>query len=548
MRICLYVGKAAPPESQAEWLANAKSTCDVYASNLHREFTARGHEVLFASSLAAKPNNCSPEDEAKRVARYEKMVFPEADHAICLEQNGWRYRDRIFFEKARAATKGLICSICDHDQVIDGPQDILFTARRPIHPARARYIGWAADPETFKPEKDKEWLTIFIDHKYDPSERHDDTEALLKSATTYAAKLAAEDGRAPDGRRVQVVFFSPDGLVRIEPGEIRDVHLGTDRRTFYRRVPGPELAAWTRRTDIFAVTHGESMGLPVLENAMAGALLVTHEGFVKPELLRSLEHYEYKRVEDVNWDWLAGRLYPDRFRRRASRFTWGQVAQRMLDTFTGRDEVIRAEVFRHGHLLVAPPAAVGDKRFSSLGAWRAQNVTIQPGNHGERMIPVTERPLHYARRELRKHPWPETFTISFMVTPNGRNDVAVWLCGEFDDERAEVRFDLDSLEASPGRTVGKWHLLDASAVKVGDQVLCHMVAQSDWAPVLRCYVLLSREGRIEFAADESEPGLEIDRLHLGKGVGLIADVGNRSDSSAGVDERVQSALAREATA
>ena len=281
MRICLYVGKAAPAEKQEEWLANAKSTCDVYASNLYREFTARGHDVVFASSLSARPRDCSEEESAKRLGRYEKMDFPEADHAICLEQNGWKFRDTVFFEKARAATKGLICAICDHDQVIDGPQDILFTARRPVHPARARYVGWAANPDMFASEKDPEWLTIFIDHKYDPSERYDDTEALLKSATAYAARLKDEDrlvGNPP--RRVQVVFFSPDGLERIEPGEIRDVHLGNDRRSFYRRVPGPELAAWTRKTDIFVVTHGESMGLPVLENAMAGALVLAHEGFV----------------------------------------------------------------------------------------------------------------------------------------------------------------------------------------------------------------------------------------------------------------------------
>ena len=214
------------------------------------------------------------------------------------------------------------------------------TARRPVHPDRARYVGWAAHPDTFLPEKDPQWLTIFIDHKYDPTERYDDTEDLLKSATAYAARLAQEGrmvGNPP--RKVQVVFFSPDGLQRIDPSDIVDVHLGNDRRAFYRRVPGPELAEWTRKTDIFVVTHGESMGLPVLENAMAGALIVAHQGFVKPELLRSLEHHEYSRVELIDWDSLVERIHPVKARRRASHFTWSQVAQRMLDTFTGRDRL-----------------------------------------------------------------------------------------------------------------------------------------------------------------------------------------------------------------
>ena len=525
MRICLYVGKAAPPEKREEWLANAKSTCDVYASNLYREFTARGHEVVFASSLAGRPRDISDEEHAKRIARYEAMEFPEADHAICLEQNGWRFREPLFFEKARAKTKGLICSICDHDQVADGPQDFIFSARRPVNPHRGRYVGWAADPNVFTPEKDPEWLTIFIDHKYDPTERYDDTEALLKSATTYAARMAAEGrtvGNPP--RKVQVVFFSPDGIERIEPGEIRDVHLGNNRRTFYKRVPGPELAAWTRKTDIFVVTHGESMGLPVLENAMAGALIVAHEGFVKPDLLNSLAHYEYRTVEEINWDWLATRLHPVRFRKRALHFNWPRVAERMLATFSGRDTVAPPEPEQHGGFLVRPPAPLDDRRIPDLAKWRTHHARVEASDGGHRITPIPPRPLHFVRLDLVKHPWPEVFTLTFKVRPNGSNDLRVWLCGENDDELAEVYFDIAALRARPGRTTNGWILLDSNLVRVGDDLLCQIVAQSDWAPILRCYLMMARDGRAEFEAGDDEPGLEIRGVQLGKGAGLLADI------------------------
>lgn len=139
-------------------------------------------------------------------------------------------------------------------------------------------------------------------------------------------------------------------------------------------------------------------------------------------------------------------------------------------------------------------------------------------------MPVYEKPLHYVRRDVRKHPWPETFTFTFTVRPNGRDEVAAWLCGELDDERAEVRFDLDRLEASPGRTTNGWVLLDANTVRVGDEVLCQIVAQSDYAPILRCYVLVARGGRVEFQAEADEAGIAIRCLQLAKGVGLIADV------------------------
>jgi hypothetical protein len=139
---------------------------------------------------------------------------------------------------------------------------------------------------------------------------------------------------------------------------------------------------------------------------------------------------------------------------------------------------------------------------------------------------MTDKPLHYARRDLRKCPWPETFTFTFTVQPNGGDGVVVWLCGESDDERAEVRFDLETLEASPGRTTHAWVLIDANIVRVGDETVCQVIAQSDWAPILRCYLLISRGGKVEFTVEgDNEAGLEFRRLQLAKGIGLIADLG-----------------------
>jgi hypothetical protein len=519
MRICLYVGKAAPPEKQEEWLANAKSTCDVYARNLYREFTARGHEVAFASSQAGKPKTMTDEAAAKRLERYRTMNYPEADHAICLEQNGWRGRELEFFERARAATKGLVCAICDHDHAVDGPQDLIFTARRPRHgPQDARYVGWAADPEMFKPEKDPEWLTIFIDHKYDPTERFDDTEALLKSATTYAAELERSGqkvGNPP--RRVQVVFFSPDGIQRIEPGEIRDVQLGTDRRAFYRRVDGPELAAWTRKTDIFVVTHGESMGLPVLENAMAGALIVAHRGFVKPELLRSLAHVEYDEVDDINWDRLASSLDPEMYSRRASHFSWGRVAERMLDAFegVGVDEG-RPEPEREGRWLISRGRDIAE--FSSFDGWHAENIDIVDENGAQRLLAPPADSPRFMWRTVPKKPWPEVYTFSMQVRPNGHNALTLWLCGETDEERASVRFDLCTMTASAGLVSSNWILLDYRLTRVGEDVICHAAIRSDWAPSLRCQLVMNRGAVFTNDPKERRYGLQISRISLSHGL------------------------------
>jgi hypothetical protein len=109
----------------------------------------------------------------------------------------------------------------------------------------------------------------------------------------------------------------------------------------------------------------------------------------------------------------------------------------------------------------------------------------------------------------------------------------VWLCGELDNERVEVRFDLKRLESSPGRTTHGWVLVDTSVVRVGDELLCQIVAQSDYAPVLRCYLLLERGGKLEFPADADEPGLEIRGLQLATGVAFVADVGEEAKVALG---------------
>lgn len=60
-----------------------------------------------------------------------------------------------------------------------------------------------------------------------------------------------------------------DGLVTIDSGNISV--------TPYRRTPVPatEFAAELRKSDVFIVTHPESLGLTVLEAAMCGALILT---------------------------------------------------------------------------------------------------------------------------------------------------------------------------------------------------------------------------------------------------------------------------------
>jgi hypothetical protein len=315
-----------------------------------------------------------------------------------------------------------------------------------------------------------------------------------------------------------VVFFSPDGLEVIPETEVRDVDLGNDPRRFYRRVPGPELADWLRKTDIFVVTHGESMGLPVLESAMSGALVVAGRGYIKPELLRSLAHYEYDRVEDVAWDGVVERLDVDMSRRRALHFTWAEVARRILEPLESSSPTRPSTPAEHGDWLIKEPAAITDREFGSLSTWDHKYVALADDGEGQIIRPTGGRNTHYVRRTVRKNPWPEAFTLTFIMKPEGRNRLRAWFCGENTNERTELHFDLEKLTVRERKPRNGWALVDSLMTRSGDGVLCQLVVLSDWAPLMRCMLLLAADDDLRFDDHDAPWGVWLSRVELARGI------------------------------
>ncbi|HHJ2765971.1 TPA: glycosyltransferase, partial [Escherichia coli] len=109
-------------------------------------------------------------------------------------------------------------------------------------------------------------LRIFVDHAAFDVSGFDHSLSILMNLQRLTVPYEART-------------LTDDGLVTIDPGNISV--------TPYRRTPVPatEFAAELRKSDVFIVTHPESLGLTVLEAAMCGALVLTPPDCLPPDRL-----------------------------------------------------------------------------------------------------------------------------------------------------------------------------------------------------------------------------------------------------------------------
>jgi hypothetical protein len=75
------------------------------------------------------------------------------------------------------------------------------------------------------------------------------------------------------------------------------------------------------------VTHPESVGLVVLETAMAGALPVVPQGFIPADRLATVRHIEWGK--NIPWKKVLMTVNPQKSRKTALVNTWDQVALRI---------------------------------------------------------------------------------------------------------------------------------------------------------------------------------------------------------------------------
>lgn len=231
-----------------------------------------------------------------------------------------------------AAQGGFLCQIHDGSRLDNDPVDITFTikddtdkypllseANRYVrHHATNVYMGWAADAELNAPAQDATQLRILVDHTNYGDNPVDHTGPILRDIKEFQES------------QIWARRWNSVQVRRFDSGRVVDVDLDhTDEIQRYdrRAIPFSEICREHGAAHVFCVTHPESVGLVVLETAMAGALPVIPEGFVPADRLATVRHIEYQ--DRIPWRTVLQQIDPKACRNTALANSWEQVAKRI---------------------------------------------------------------------------------------------------------------------------------------------------------------------------------------------------------------------------
>ena len=91
------------------------------------------------------------------------------------------------------------------------------------------------------------------------------------------------------------------------------------------------------KAHIFIVTHEESLGLSVIEAAMAGALILIPTNpkgrgpCIKPWLVKSLNHIMFNPFNGIPWDKIINNINIEDNRVKASQYNYKNVTNKIVN-------------------------------------------------------------------------------------------------------------------------------------------------------------------------------------------------------------------------
>lgn len=231
---------------------------------------------------------------------------------------------------------GLFCQVHDGSRLDHDPVDITFTFKddrdrmkknaswHARHAAYNEYMGWGTDPEINRPQQNSRDLRILVDHTNYGNNEIDKTVEVLNEIRRFVYSDS------------WCKKFDSISVRRFDSGRVVDVDFNNLQIERYDRtaIPFTEITQEHCAAHIFCVTHPESVGLVVLETAMAGALPVIPKGFIPQDRLKTVRHVEWEH--SIDWCYVLQELDIDKSRQVALANTWPAMANRIVEALQKR--------------------------------------------------------------------------------------------------------------------------------------------------------------------------------------------------------------------
>lgn len=239
--------------------------------------------------------------------KIKNLIIPEANNCFITINRGVMSLNPSIYENLRRKIKNKIITISETSKFV-GQEDILFFINGKSK-SKCVKTTLLADPEVFFPTKNNNILTIIVEHKYNKSISSiletDKTDLIIKSLLEFKKvsrkKLFGTFRKKP----LQIIYKGKKSFYELNNLEDYEKALELDSDILNENIIGyTDIINFYNKAHIYINTHIKSFGLSILENAMAGTLVVTFEGFIKDQYLSMIKYHVLSK-ETTSFDWNA---------------------------------------------------------------------------------------------------------------------------------------------------------------------------------------------------------------------------------------------------
>ena len=248
------------------------------------------------------------------------------DYCIDINQFGLSNKGTNFYAKLKNKIHHKMCSISDDGKYyspIASLEDIILCALQNYENEKCKCIEWAADDSLFKPEQNSDQKIILIDDCHYNMDEHSDSYNVLD----YCIKQLENDD---DIKIIRFGYYdSAINFVDKYKNKYESRY-----EVIENKISIGEKAKIHNKAWIFFGTHYETLGIPFIESAMSGNLLIYKSNFVNSELTKNLLKIEYNDMDDLNNIDLFSKIDFDKQRAIALNNTWEKLVDRIHDILT----------------------------------------------------------------------------------------------------------------------------------------------------------------------------------------------------------------------